>query len=265
MKTLLSIFFIFLASLSIMAQGIEFDHTSNWKELKEKAKSQNKLIFIDAFTTWCGPCKMMSKDIFPDGAVGSYYNSNFVNAKIDMEKGEGLEIAQLYGVRAYPTFLFIDGDGVLQHRGVGYQEAADFVKLGSEAMNTDTRMGSLNAKYAKGERDPEFLYKLAGIKKAAYEADADKVAEEYFNTQKDWSTDRNLEMIYEFAGNFNSALTKYYIEHKDKFEDKYGKAAIARKTDQIIAMASSSLAKTDKPDFDKIKDLLIKIDPKHAD
>lgn len=265
MKYLLSVLIIFIGSLSVTAQGIEFDHTSTWKELKEKAKAQNKLIFIDAFTTWCGPCKMMAKDVFPDASVGSFFNTNFVNAKIDMEKGEGLEIAQQYGVRAYPTFLFIDGDGVLQHRSVGYHEAAEFVKVGLGALNPETRMGSLNAKYTKGERDPEFLYKLALAKREAYDAEAEKIAEEYFNTQKDWSTDKNLEMIYEFAGNLNSSLTKYYIDNKDKFENKYGKSAIARKTDQIISMASSSLTKTEKPDFDKIRELLVKIDAKHAD
>ena len=57
------------------------------------------------------PCKQMAKSVFTNDAVADYYNTNLVNAKIDMEKGEGLEIAKLYEVKCYPNLLFIDGNG----------------------------------------------------------------------------------------------------------------------------------------------------------
>jgi uncharacterized protein YyaL (SSP411 family) len=62
--------------------------------LSFKAKKENKLIFVDAYASWCGPCKLMVKNIFPLKTVGDYYNSHFINAKIDMEKGEGIELAK---------------------------------------------------------------------------------------------------------------------------------------------------------------------------
>lgn len=265
MKALTLIISLFITIISLNAQGIEFDHSSSWKELKEKAKASNKLIFVDAFTTWCGPCKMMAKNTFMEPTVADYFNSNFVNAKIDMEKGEGLEIAKMYSVRAYPTFLFIDGDGVLQHRSVGYQEAPAFVNVGKTANDISTRLGTLNSKYSAGQKDPEFLYMLAHVKSEAMDPETDKVVGEYFATQKDWSTDNNLEMIYEFAGDLNSPLTQYYIDNKDKFVAKYGANAVNKKTEMIIARSTSSALNTANPDFDKIKSILIKLDAKNAD
>lgn len=100
------------------AAGIQFE-TGTWAEILAKAKQQNKYVFVDAYTTWCGPCKWMDKNVFPTAEAGEYFNKNFVNAKIDMEKGEGLEIAKTYSVQAYPTYLYVDGDGNLVHRVVG--------------------------------------------------------------------------------------------------------------------------------------------------
>lgn len=83
------------------AQGIEFFH-GTWEEVKAKAKEADKLVFVDAYTTWCGPCKRMAANIFPLPEVGEFYNANFINYKLDMEKGEGPDFARKYGVRAIP-------------------------------------------------------------------------------------------------------------------------------------------------------------------
>lgn len=65
--------------------GISFEHSS-WEDILKKAKEENKLIFIDAYTTWCGPCKMMARNVFTDAEVGTFFNQNFINVKLDMEK-----------------------------------------------------------------------------------------------------------------------------------------------------------------------------------
>jgi len=80
------------------AVGIKFE-TGTWVEILAKAKQQSKYVFVDAFTTWCGLCKWMDKNVFPTAEAGEYFNKNFVNAKIDMEKGEGLDIAKKYSVQ----------------------------------------------------------------------------------------------------------------------------------------------------------------------
>lgn len=83
-----------LISTTLFSQdGIKFGKQSFAKTL-EQAKKENKLIFLDAFASWCGPCKLLDKNVFPKKEVGDYFNANFLNLHIDMEKGEGIEIAK---------------------------------------------------------------------------------------------------------------------------------------------------------------------------
>lgn len=131
-KQLLIISVLFFSVLGF-SQGIEFEH-GNWKEVLEKAKQTNKPIFVDVYTSWCGPCKKMSKDIFPLAEVGKVYNANFVFYQLDAEKGESIQIAKKYEVMSYPTYLFIKADGTLFSRSVGSMEAEKFIAVSKTAI-----------------------------------------------------------------------------------------------------------------------------------
>lgn len=137
MQRLIFVFSLALVLFALPAAaqegGIEFEKGS-WEEVLAKAKEENKVIFVDAYATWCGPCKYMSYNIFPMKEVGAYYNANFINYKYDMEKGTGPGFANKYKVSAYPTFLFIDGDGNVVHRAVGGRQADALIALGEEAL-----------------------------------------------------------------------------------------------------------------------------------
>lgn len=113
--------------------GIEFFHGS-WEEAKAKAKAENKPIFVDVYTTWCGPCKMMSRYTFTDADVAAYYNENFICVKSDAEHGEGVSIARKYKVRAYPTLLYVDKEGSVLLKTEGARSADAFVQLGKKVM-----------------------------------------------------------------------------------------------------------------------------------
>ncbi len=113
--------------------GITF-FQGTWSEALAAAKKQKKLIFVDAYAVWCGPCKFMANNVFPDKAVGEYFNKNFINYKFDMEKGEGPEFARKYQVNAYPTLLFINAAGEVSHRQTGASDAAGFLKVGEAAL-----------------------------------------------------------------------------------------------------------------------------------
>ncbi len=106
--------------------GIRFEN-SNLATALAKAKQEDKLLFVDMYASWCGPCKYMSEKVFTQKKVGDYFNSTFVNAKFDVEKGEGVTMARRYGVDAYPTFLLLDGDGRLVGKLVGGSDADDFI------------------------------------------------------------------------------------------------------------------------------------------
>jgi thiol:disulfide interchange protein len=121
------------AQTSDETEGIAFSH-GTFEQAKALAKKENKLVFVDAFTTWCGPCKMMAKRVFVEKSVGEFYNANFVNMKIDMESSEGLNFGKQYKVSGYPTFLFIDGSGKLVSVEMGMVDANTFIGFGEKAL-----------------------------------------------------------------------------------------------------------------------------------
>lgn len=113
--------------------GIQF-FEGTWQEALDQAKAEDKLIFVDAYAVWCGPCKWMDANVFTDPAVGEYFNTHFINYKFDMEKGEGPEFAKKYNVRAYPTFLFINAAGEVVHSIRGSRQPGQLIDEGKNAL-----------------------------------------------------------------------------------------------------------------------------------
>ena len=213
MKKTAILSFLFIAVIAF-GQGIKFEE-GNFKSLLAKAKKENKLIFVDAYAVWCGPCKLMVKNIFPLPAVGEHYNTRFVNAKIDMEKGEGIELAKKYNVKAFPTYLFINGDGEEVHRTLGYVEEQDFIQFAKDAENPEKTLSALKKKFDKGEKDPEFLKNLAGL--TIYN-DADftgKVLERYFAAKTTLDKD-DIQMILAGTQSTESPVYKIFQNKKEE-------------------------------------------------
>jgi len=115
-------------------QGIAF-FEGTWEEALAAAEAENKMIFLDAYASWCGPCKLLKRNVFPNEAVGSFYNENFINVKMDMEKGIGPKLSMKYGVTAYPTLLYINGDGSVVKKAIGYHQPNQLIDLGKQVLN----------------------------------------------------------------------------------------------------------------------------------
>ena len=124
-------------ALGGQAQGIRFAEGS-WKELLETAKKEGKLIFVDCYTEWCQPCKQMEQQVFPSKKVGKFYNEHFINVKMDMEKGEGPVILNTYKTNAFPTLLFVNGEGGEVYRIVGSKKEAELLQVGADALASKT-------------------------------------------------------------------------------------------------------------------------------
>lgn len=134
MKKLILIVVALSFSLFGFSEGIEFENGS-WKEVLEKAKQTHKPIFVDVYTSWCGPCKTMSNNIFPQAKVGRIYNSQFICYQVDAERGgDGFAIAKAYQVKAYPTYLFINPDGTLFYRALGARDEENFIGVARYAL-----------------------------------------------------------------------------------------------------------------------------------
>lgn len=112
--------------------GIQFE-TASWESILAKAKTENKPIFLDLSTPWCGYCKRMKANVFTDAKVGQYYNANFINVSLNAEAGDGIALAKKYGVKGYPTFVYINPDGSISQQESGYKKSEKFLELGKSA------------------------------------------------------------------------------------------------------------------------------------
>jgi thioredoxin-related protein len=114
--------------------GIKFVE-ANWTKAIAEAKKQKKMIFIDAYTSWCGPCRMLKQNTFTDKAAGEFFNKNFINIALDMEKGDGIAFAQKYQINAYPTLLIMDADQQSVSVSEGYLNPAQLIEFGKYVIN----------------------------------------------------------------------------------------------------------------------------------
>lgn len=243
------------------AVGIQFE-TGTWAEILAKAKQQNKYVFVDAYTTWCGPCKWMDKNVFPTAEAGDYFNKNFVNAKIDMEKGEGLDIAKKYNVQAYPTYLYVDGNGDLVHRVVGSMETPKFIEASSNALDPNKQYGTLIRKFDGGDRDSEFLYKASYAAQNAYDTKkTQEISNAYLATQTNWLEEKNVKFITQFTSSPKDAQFDFMRKNAAAFEASMGKDKYAEKMYGIVYQASYSevglkrdATKEQAPQYIKIAD-----------
>jgi thioredoxin-related protein len=262
MRSILSLVFLTLLSFSVSAQSeIKFHH--DWNDALAEATKTNKLIFMDAYTTWCGPCKMMSKNVFTEGKVAAFFNENFVNAKIDMEKGGGPALAKKYKVMAYPTLLFVDSEGNEVHRAVGYLNPEQFLELGMVAKDPAKQMLFLKKKYEGGDRSEKVLLNYSNALFDAYSGGHESVALEYMNLQKDWSTDENLKYIFKMMEGIDSPLFGYFKDNKGKFEALFGKEQVERRMEGLVY--DSIYAMGEVPTPEQVNSVFVKAYPEKAD
>lgn len=232
MKNILFVAGLLLISFSVNAQeeGIKFFH-GPIAEAMAKAKATGKLIFVDGYTSWCGPCKRMSSETFTKPDVGNFYNANFINMKIDMEKEEGPEVARKYNVSAYPTLLFIDGDGKLVLKDMGFKGTEALITVGRTALKQNDKSPEFKEKYDAGDHSPELLYNYAY---ALLQSGQDnlKIANEYLKSQKDLKTENNLKFIFDFTGEADSRIFGLLLENKDLIIKERGAEAFTQKVKQ---------------------------------
>ena len=121
-------------SFSQSLKTIDFINMSFTEALKLSEKS-GKPVFIDCYTSWCAPCKKMEQTVFVIDSVYTFYNENFVNFKIDMEKGEGIALKEKYNVGSFPTYLFVNAAGEIIHRTASLMPAGEFLNEARIALN----------------------------------------------------------------------------------------------------------------------------------
>jgi thioredoxin-related protein len=268
--------------ITTYADGIQFDHEHTWEELLKKAKDENKLIYVDAYTTWCGPCKQMSKEVYTKKEVGDAYNANFISFKAQIDTSDNdneyvkshyqdfKAIATKYNVEVYPTHLFINGDGEMVHKAVGGMPAEKFIELAANASNPEKQFGTLNKKFVAGERSPDLLFNLSKAAFSAYENKLGKIiANEYILTQQDLFTEKNIRFIYEVVKSTDETGFTLIKNNPKKFDTVLGEGSARKKLRSIgiYKMAYPKIYDREKaPDFAAIyKEIKTNLGNEYAD
>lgn len=219
-------------SLAGMAQeeGVRFENLTLEQALA-KAKAENKLVFMDCYTSWCGPCKRMMNTVFPQKKVGDYMNAKFVNLKCDMEKGEGPELMKKYGVGVFPTYLMIHPDGSLAHKFKGAMSASDFLEGVKESFDADKAFGTLEKRYVDGDRGKEFLSNYVEALIACSDPRSVAVSHELFKLlSSEERFSERYRYIYQRVDYFpvGSPEWKFFVENQERFDELLGEEMVRR-------------------------------------
>lgn len=205
---------LLIFSLGLQAEKIEFREIS-FDEGLAAAEKEGKPVFIDCFTDWCGPCKWMSANIFTDDKVAAYFNENYICLKIDMEKGEGVDIAKKYQIRAYPTLLFLDSKGERLLVSVGAnRDPQSYIDNGEQAKDPKRNLPYLSKHVEENLKDAAFMYDYF-ITMSGANMLAPEMIDRYFEQFEvnEWFEGDNWKIITRSVEDINSQTFKVVLSN----------------------------------------------------
>jgi thiol-disulfide isomerase/thioredoxin len=255
---------------------MHFEEGMSWQQILVKAKIENKYIFVDCYTTWCGPCKFMAKNIFPLKETGDAVNPHYICVGIQIDSTaqdpeniklmyrDAKMIETNYNIRAYPTFLYFNPDGRLVHRTEGStRDAAEFILNTKNAMNPDRQYYTLIEKFRSGNRDTvmlESLISLAVQNENGYLADS--VIRAWLPLIKNVYTADRLQMISQIAIQPGSPEFDLFYHNAEKINPLFKPGFAENVVMNAIVQHNSSIVKAFNdsaytPDWNKINSEII--------
>lgn len=197
----------------LIAQGIKFEH-GTFNEALKKAKAENKLLFIDGYAVWCGPCKKMATTVFLEEEVGKYFDENLIALKVDVERGEGPVIKRKYGITGLPGYVFIDGDGNVVYRFNAAMPTAKFmieVKKAVSYAKDPNSVGRMAELYLTKKNDEKFVRSYLDKLKDSKSTNYTDVLEHYLSIQKS-VPETSKEMVVLLADHSNEIIFGGYAD-----------------------------------------------------
>jgi thiol-disulfide isomerase/thioredoxin len=217
-------------------KGLHFEDGLSWTAIQARAKAENKYIFMDCYTTWCGPCKYMSTIIFPQEETGTFFNDKFISVGVQMDTtakdndrvkswyADGHAIAGEYDIRAYPTYLIFSPDGRPLHRLVGSSATAkEFITQMQSTFDTTKQYYTQLQQFREGRRDSAFLRRVALMCGKVYDLKTGgEVADAYQATQSDPFSPGALEVMLQYTDNAKDKGFAVLVEHPGKVDAALG-------------------------------------------
>ena len=228
----------YLAAINDMVNtdGIKFEESS-FEEALKKAKDQGKLLFMDCYTTWCGPCKMMSNQVFKQKFIGDFFNQNLVSLKMDMEKGEGIDLQKKFDVNAFPTMFLLNGDGNIIYKILGGRDPRAFMEAIQRGMKQSTPYYILKSKYETGDRSVKLMADYFQTMSDAGELkNVDGEVKSYLATLKaPESYSVSAWALYDnFVNRVSDAEFKFLVNNRKEFAKQVGDSTVDKKIERVV-------------------------------
>ena len=219
---------IFILCVSLFITGLTYSQTvfmenESWNAVKSKAVKENRMIFMDCYTSWCGPCKGLAQNVFPQPKVGEFLNSNFVCCKYDMEKGEGIMLYKKYkdNIPGFPTMLVINPvDESIVHKVVGYTEPDALITALQDGLDGKT-LAVFQKRYEAGERSLELIKDYCKALDVAYDQGTkEKVVRDYIESMPldSLMNKELLELYLPYLNDAYSTQYGYVLKNLDKLQ-----------------------------------------------
>lgn len=240
MKSLCSL--ALLASLlisSIQMSGqkkLDFDE-SGYQSVLARSKKEKKPIFYMMYATWCAHCNKMKSEVFTDTLVINFMNKNFICASQDVEKGEGDSFRKKFGIRFYPTFLFLNEDGKELYNTSGEFTAATFISEAQNSLTKEKQFTYLEEQFlADVTNSDKCLAYLTALNKGRDRNLLSPIAHQYLATQPDDKlvSANNWKIIANGVTNPQSREFQYVLNHQKEFESVASAKRVQRKIENIV-------------------------------
>jgi len=182
------------------------------------AKTEHKPVLFMCYASWCSHCNKMKSEVFKDTSVAHFFNSHFICAGMDMEKGDGVKWYQKLKLRNYPTFLFLDSTGTIIYRMVGEFTAPNFLNEGKNALIQKNQLPFIKQQFENDISNPDkCLAYILALRKG--DVEGTEPAKKYLATQTDEQllSAINWRIIANGINDINSRELKYVIAHQKEF------------------------------------------------
>lgn len=162
-KFIYLVLILFFPILQATAQIHFFE--GNLEEAQQRAQQEKKILFIDFYTTWCGPCKLMAQNVFSRPEIGEYFNQHYISCQLDAEKTDKT-LLKKYDVQGFPCMVFMDANGKELKKITGAVAPGIFLSEAKIAAGDELPFEKRYAQYQKNKKHTEIAAEL--LLKAPY-------------------------------------------------------------------------------------------------